>query len=179
VTKGDNIVSTVAHNHMSDPGTVEGREAQLAVLKKAADNPKVKTGLLVEEFAARTEDPSFRTRTVTSKSLAKQIQRVKAKALHKPATPKSFDDLAEIPEEFQVHFHIIIRGFFANPDCRSLSDLIRIVGSRPILFETCCVWVTDGVVLVAVDTAGGPLPAVQLGPGVAHCSGRRTQRGRR
>jgi hypothetical protein len=89
---------------MSDPGTVEGREAQLAVLKKAAENPKVKTGLLVEEFAARTEDPSFRTRTVTSKSLAKQIQRVKAKALHKPAAPKSFDDLAEIPEEFQVHF---------------------------------------------------------------------------
>jgi hypothetical protein len=83
---------------------VEGRQAQIAVLKKAAADPKQKTAQLVEEFAARTEDPSFRTRTVTSKSMAKQIQRVKAKALHKPAAPKSFDDLAEIPEEFQVYF---------------------------------------------------------------------------
>jgi hypothetical protein len=102
VSKGDIIVSTSAHNHMSDPGTVEARKAQVTVVKKAMDNPKLKTSLLVEEFAAKTEDPSFRTRTVTSKALEKQIQRAKAKALHKPAAPKSFDDLAEIPEEFQV-----------------------------------------------------------------------------
>jgi FtsZ-interacting cell division protein YlmF len=88
---------------MADPGTVEGRRAQMDVVKKAEANPKLKTALLVEEFAARTDDPSFRTRTVTTKSLARQLQRVKAKALHKPKAPKSFDDLEDIPDEFKVN----------------------------------------------------------------------------
>jgi hypothetical protein len=120
VTQGDIISRMCVHNHMPDPGTVEGKKAQLDVLKKAQVNPKLKTSLLVEEFAARTDDPSFRTQTVTTKSLEKQIQRVKAKALHKPKAPKSFDDLEDIPDEFKVHSsgHI-----FAN-----------------FLRETCCVW---------------------------------------
>jgi hypothetical protein len=71
---------------------VEGKRAQNDVLRKAAENPKVRTSLLVEEFAARTQDPSFRSRTVTLKSLEKQIQRAKAKALHKPNAPRTFDD---------------------------------------------------------------------------------------
>jgi hypothetical protein len=87
---------------LSDPGTVEGKKAQAAVLQKAADNPKLKTSQLVEEFAGKTLDPSFRTRTVTVKSLEKQIQRTKAKALNKPKTPKSFDDLEDIPDEYKV-----------------------------------------------------------------------------
>jgi hypothetical protein len=87
---------------LADPGSVEGRQAQLAVVKAAEDNPKVKTSFLVEQFAAKTSDPSFRTRTVTVKTLERQIQKAKAKALHKPAAPTSFDDLEEIPEEFKV-----------------------------------------------------------------------------
>jgi hypothetical protein len=95
---------------------VEGKKAQNDVLKRAAENPKLKTGLLVEEFAARTDDPSFRTRTITMKALEKQIQRTKAKALHKPKAPRTFDDLEEIPEEFKVkeiyaRFHQV---FFRN-----------------------------------------------------------------
>jgi hypothetical protein len=103
ITVGDNITTTFGHNHLADPGSVKGKKAQIAVVQKAKDNPKVKTALLVEEFAARTDDPSFRTRTVTVKSLEKQITRAKAKALNKPKAPTSFDDLAKIPEDFKVH----------------------------------------------------------------------------
>jgi hypothetical protein len=105
---------------MADPGTVEGRKAQLAVVQKAADNPKIKTSTLVDEFAVKTDDPSFRTRTVTVKSLERQIQRTKAKATFKPAAPKSFDDLAEIPEEFKVEIYMIVVKKRC-PDCRSSS----------------------------------------------------------
>jgi hypothetical protein len=102
ITEGGTITSTSSHNHLSDPGTVEGKRVQNDVLKKAAENPKLKTGQLVEEFAARTDDPSFRTRTVNMRALEKQIQKVKAKALHKPKAPRTFDDLETIPEEFKV-----------------------------------------------------------------------------
>jgi hypothetical protein len=102
ISVGDTIKSTAEHNHLSDPGAVEGKRAQNDAIRKAVDNPKVKTALLVEEFAARTDDPSFRTRTVTLKGLEKQIQRAKAKALHKPKAPRTFDDLEEIPDEFKV-----------------------------------------------------------------------------
>jgi FtsZ-interacting cell division protein YlmF len=98
---------------MADPGTVEGRKAQMDVVKKAEANPKLKTALLVEEFAARTDDPSFRTRTVTTKSLERQLQRAKAKALHKPKAPKSFDDLEDIPDEFKVNSSQFLRDFYA------------------------------------------------------------------
>jgi hypothetical protein len=104
ITKGETILSCSAHNHLSDPGTVEGKKVQIAVLQKAADNPKLKTSQLVEEFAGKTLDPSFRTRTVTVRSLEKQIQRAKAKALRKPNAPRTFDDLEEIPDEFKVKF---------------------------------------------------------------------------
>jgi FtsZ-interacting cell division protein YlmF len=87
---------------MADPGAVAGKKAQCDVVKKAAENPKLQTSALVQEFAAKTDDPSFRTRTVTVKSLERQIQRAKAKATFKPAAPKSFDDLETIPEEFKV-----------------------------------------------------------------------------
>jgi FtsZ-interacting cell division protein YlmF len=87
---------------MADPGAVAGKKAQCNVVKKAAENPKLQTSALVQEFAAKTDDPSFRTRTVTVKSLERQIQRAKAKATFKPAAPKSFDDLETIPEEFKV-----------------------------------------------------------------------------
>jgi hypothetical protein len=101
---GDKIVDTHGHNHMADPGALEAKKAQLAVVKKAAENPKLKTSTLLEEFEANTEDPSFRTRTVTMASLQRQIQTAKAKAVFKPPTPKSFDDLEAIPEQFQVDF---------------------------------------------------------------------------
>jgi hypothetical protein len=91
---------------MSDPGTVEATKVQNTVLMKAADNPKVKTAALVDEFVSKTEDPSFRTRTVTVKTLQRHIQRAKAKALFKPAAPQSFDDLAEIPDEFKVERYV-------------------------------------------------------------------------
>jgi hypothetical protein len=81
---------------------VEGKRVQNDVLKKAAENPKLKTGQLVEEFAARTDDPSFRTQTVTMRALEKQIQKAKSKALNKPKAPRTFDDLETIPEEFKV-----------------------------------------------------------------------------
>jgi FtsZ-interacting cell division protein YlmF len=87
---------------LADPGTVEGKRAQQAVVKKAGENPKLKTSALLEEFEAKTDDPSYRTRTITTKSLARQVQRAKAKAVFKPATPKTFDDLEDIPEEFKV-----------------------------------------------------------------------------
>jgi hypothetical protein len=102
VTEGDKIVRSYGHNHLADPGTVAGKKAQNDVVKKAAENPKLKTSVLVEEFAAKTEDPSFRTRTVTVKSLKRQIQRTKAKAMFRPAAPKSFDNLEAIPEEYKV-----------------------------------------------------------------------------
>jgi hypothetical protein len=98
---------------LSDPGTVEGKKAQSTVMQKAADNPKLKTSQLVEEFAGKTLDPSFRTRMVTVRSLEKQIQRTKAKALKKPKAPRTFDDLEEIPDEFKVK---------SSPECRSSSD---------------------------------------------------------
>jgi hypothetical protein len=90
---------------MADPGSVEGKLAQISVLKKAAENPKLKTSALVEEFAAKTDDPSFRTRTLTLKSLQRQLQKTKAKALFKPPAPKTFDDLDVIPDEFKVTMH--------------------------------------------------------------------------
>jgi FtsZ-interacting cell division protein YlmF len=101
---------------MADPGTVAGKKAQCDVVKKAGENPKLKTSTLVEEFSAKTEDPSFRTRTITVKSLMRQIQRAKAKATFKPAVPKSFNDLEEIPEEFKVE----LCDF---PDCRYLTTI--------------------------------------------------------
>jgi hypothetical protein len=105
VSDGDVIKSTCGHNHMADPGSVEGKMAQESVVKKAAANPKLKTSALVEEFAAKTADPSFRTRTITVKSMHRQVQRAKAKATFRPAAPKSFDDLDVIPEEFTVINH--------------------------------------------------------------------------
>jgi hypothetical protein len=116
---------------MSDPGEVEGKKAQNDVLRRAAENPKLK--LLVEEFAARTEDPSFRTRTVTMKSLEKQIQRVKAKALHKPKAPRTFDDLQDIPDEFKVTVSTWLFLFFAVRivDCRPDFRALIIVEFRP------------------------------------------------
>jgi hypothetical protein len=87
---------------MSDPGSVEGKKIQSAVLKKAAEHPKTKTSTLVDEFASKTDDPSFRTRTLTVRSFQRQVQKVKAKATFRPAAPKTFDDLDVIPEEFTV-----------------------------------------------------------------------------
>jgi hypothetical protein len=81
---------------------VESHKIRSAVVQKAANNPKLKTATLLDEFAAKTEDPSFRTRTGTTKSLARNIQKAKAKALFKPAAPKTFDDLATIPDDFTV-----------------------------------------------------------------------------
>jgi hypothetical protein len=118
ITEGDKIVRTFAHNHMADPGTVAGKKAQCDVINKASQNPKVTTSLLVEEFAAKTDDPSFRTRTITVKSLQRQIQRAKAKASFKPAAPKSFDDLETIPEEFKVELCDI-------PDCKLATIYVR------------------------------------------------------
>jgi hypothetical protein len=102
VTVGGNISQTYGHNHISDPGSVEGKKTLDAVVKKAAENPKIKTSALVEDFAAKTDDPSFRTRTVTVRSLQRRIQKAKAKATLKPAVPKNFDDLAAFPDEFTV-----------------------------------------------------------------------------
>jgi hypothetical protein len=87
---------------MSDPGAVFAKEAQNAVLEKASNNPKLKTSMLVDEFASKTEDPSFRTRAVTLQTLQRQVQMRKAKALMKPAAPATFDDLEFIPDEFTV-----------------------------------------------------------------------------
>jgi hypothetical protein len=87
---------------MSDPGSVEGKKVQNAVLKKAAEHPKMKTAALVDEFATKTDDPSFRTRTLTIRSFQRHVQKVKAKATFRPAAPKTFDDLDVIQEEFKV-----------------------------------------------------------------------------
>jgi hypothetical protein len=83
---------------------VEAKAAQIRVLKKAADNPKLKTAALVDEFTSECQDPGFRTRAVKVKLLQRQIQMRKAKALHSVKAPQTFDDLATIPEEFKVFF---------------------------------------------------------------------------
>jgi hypothetical protein len=103
VTSGNTIHSTKVHNHMSDPGSVFAQTVQNSIPQKAFDNPLLKTSTL--EFVTKTEDPSFRTRAVALKTLQKKIQRrkAKAKAQMKPAAPKTFDDLALIPDEFTVH----------------------------------------------------------------------------
>jgi hypothetical protein len=110
VTSGETIHSTYGHNHMADPGAVVAKQAQNAVLQKAFANPKLKTANLVEEFVDKTADPSFRTRTVTVKTLQRMVQMRKAKALMKPAAPRSFDDLEILPDEFTVRIIVRIRG---------------------------------------------------------------------
>jgi hypothetical protein len=161
---GDKITSTCAHNHLSDPGTVASKQIQEDVLKKAAQNPKLKTAALVDEFATRTEDPSFRTRTVTIRSFQRHVQRAKAKALFKPKAPKSFDDLAELPEEYKVYTLRICKT-----DCRlDFIKILMIVVRIPACFLHCC---TVHIDLVAVDDARGPILALQHGSGGAHSSG--------
>jgi hypothetical protein len=81
---------------------VEAKAAQNRVLKKATENPKIKTSALVDEFTTDCQDPGFRTRAVKVKLLQRQIQKRKAKALHSVKAPQTFDDLATIPEEFTV-----------------------------------------------------------------------------
>jgi hypothetical protein len=102
VTEGVTITSTCGHNHLADPGVVEAKAAQLRVLKKAAENPKLKTATLVDEFTEECQDPGFRTRAVKVKLLQRQIQMRKAKALNSAKAPQTFDDLATIPAEFTV-----------------------------------------------------------------------------
>jgi biotin carboxylase len=113
------------HNHLSDPGAVKAKIVQNRVLQKAADNPKAKTAALVDEFADKCQDPGFRTRGPNVKALKRQIQKRKAKALHLPKAPQSFDDVANIPDEFTVSIklraqkiaptmHCKIRHFFYN-----------------------------------------------------------------
>jgi hypothetical protein len=94
---------------MADPGAVEAKRVQNRVLQKAADNPKMKTATLVDDFRDKTQDPGFRTRAVNVKSLRRQIQKRKAAAQHMPKAPISFDDLAALPKEFTVRKHITCR----------------------------------------------------------------------
>jgi hypothetical protein len=89
---------------MADPGAVHAKKVQNRVLQKAMDNPKIKTATLVDEYTDETQDPGYRTRGVNVKSLQRQIQKRKAKSLNKPKAPRTFDDLATIPEEFTVSF---------------------------------------------------------------------------
>jgi hypothetical protein len=106
VTEGDIITSSYGHNHLADPGAVEAKAAQNRVLKKASENPKMKTSSLVDEFTEQCQDPGFRTRAVKVSLLQRQIQKRKAQALHSLKAPQSFDDLATIPDEFTVCMYV-------------------------------------------------------------------------
>jgi hypothetical protein len=118
---------------LADPGAVEAKAAQNRVLKKASENPKMKTSSLVDEFTDHCQDPGFRTRAVKVKLLQRQIQMRKAQALHSRKAPQTFDDLATIPDEFTVCMNVCMqtcrvwspdfvsylffKNFLYRPDC--------------------------------------------------------------
>jgi hypothetical protein len=136
---------------MADPGAVVAKQAQNAVLQKAFDNPKLKTASLVEEFVAKTDDPSFRTRTVTVKTMQRMVQMRKAKALMKPAAPRSFDDLEFLPDEFTVCHKYTLKNNKGCPDFNQIFNEIYVIKYLA----------TDQVVLVAGHLAGRSLSAFQ------------------
>jgi hypothetical protein len=88
---------------------VEAKKIQNLVLQKTSDNPKAKTSTLVDEYSDKCQDPGFRTRGTNVKALQRQIQKRKAMALHLPKAPRTYDDVAQIPDDFTVRFHFFCK----------------------------------------------------------------------
>lgn len=97
LTTNDSIVKTTPHNHGADPAAVRIRKETQRVVEQAKLNPQLATASLVNEWKEATMGPSG---PISKKSLERRVQRAKARLRNHPKTPKSFADLAKMPERY-------------------------------------------------------------------------------
>jgi len=100
-TVGEMTVSTRAHNHLSDPTSIKVKETVQKIIKKAKENPSLKTAHLLNEWAKETLSPAERSQSMLRSSMRRKIQKSKAKEANNPPIPRSFDDLEDLPEQYQ------------------------------------------------------------------------------
>jgi hypothetical protein len=100
-TVGDMTISTRAHNHLSDPVSIKVKDSVRKIITKAKENPTLKTSHLLNEWAKDTLSPAERSKSMLRKSMRRKIQKSKNKIMNHPPIPRSFDDLAEVPEQYK------------------------------------------------------------------------------
>jgi hypothetical protein len=101
-TMGDMTVSTRAHNHLSDPISIKVKDTVKKVIKKAKENPTLKTSHLLNEWAKETLTPAERSKAMLRWSMRRKIQKAKNKVSNHPPLPRDFDDLTDIPDQYKT-----------------------------------------------------------------------------
>jgi hypothetical protein len=92
------IVRWTGHNHDPDPVQLKVQEAEAEIMEAAKNHPTLRTSHLVTEWQKKTLDPAERAYLPSKRTMERRVKRAKKEAKGHPNRPKSFEDLANIPE---------------------------------------------------------------------------------
>ncbi len=93
-------ISTRCHNHVSDPTSIKVKDIVKKIITKAKDNPTLKTAHLLNEWAKETLSPAERSKSMLRWSMRRKIQKSKNSVSNQPPIPRTFEDLAELPDQY-------------------------------------------------------------------------------
>jgi FLYWCH zinc finger domain len=92
------IVRWTGHNHDPDPVQLKVQEAEAEIMEAAKNHPTLRTSHLVTEWQKKTLDPAEKAYLPSKRTMERRVKRAKKEAKGHPNCPKSFEDLANIPE---------------------------------------------------------------------------------
>ncbi len=98
------IIRWTPHSHDPDPVKLKVKQVQQEIMETAASHPKLSTSHLVAQWQKKTMDPAERTYLPSKRTMERMLKRKKQETKGHPKCPKSFDDLAQIPEKFRMTY---------------------------------------------------------------------------
>jgi len=143
-TQGDMTISTRSHNHVSDPTSIKVKDTVKKIIAKAKDNPTLKTAHLLNEWAKETLTPAERSKSMLRWSMRRKIQKTKNSVTNQPPIPRSFDDLAEVPDQY-TNTVDGERFMFFNEEVEDQGRMILFASAQGlILLQRSETWSCDG-----------------------------------
>lgn len=98
---GEMTISTRPHNHLSDLTSIKVKDTKRKIIKKAKENPSLKTSHLLNKWALETLTPAEKSKAMLRWSMRRKIQKSKNKVSNHPPLPRHFDDLNELPDQYK------------------------------------------------------------------------------